>query len=154
MRPGAPDSSEVVSSRSPSTRAIVTALVVMAIVVIAALMTDPDHTQTLTIRVSGEEGIPYEISYENSKTSYTEKSRVPDEHIIPVTTGRGSEDYVRATAENLGAKKRDVPGDELITVNLELVAEDGTVLDEDCMECNPLNYAFNRVGVEYKGEDL
>ena len=118
-------------------------------VLVAALDPLPDRTQTLTIEVSGAEGQAYEITYENSEASYTEQSTVPDEHTIPITTGSYSDDYVRASIENLGPDGRPMPGlNKRITVNLRLVAEDGTVLAEDCTSCSRFSYVF------YRGEDL
>ena len=118
-------------------------------VLVAALDPLPDRTQTPSIEVSGAEGQPYEITYENSEASYTEQSTVPDEHTIPITTGSYSDDYVRASVENLGPDGRPMPGlNKRITVNLKLVAEDGTVLAEDCTSCSRFSYVF------YRGEDL
>jgi hypothetical protein len=132
----------------------VVAFVVVLVALGKLLSSLLEPAQTLSIRVSGDEDRPYKITYENSGASYTEKSRVPDEHTISITMGPNSDDYVRATAKNLGPSRRLVPGDELANVDLELVAEDGMVLDEDCLKCSPQNYASNQVDVEYKGEDL
>ncbi len=118
-------------------------------VLVAALDPLPDRTQTLSIEVSGAEGQPYEITYENGEASYTQKSTVPDEHTISITTGSYSDDYVRASVQNLGPDGRPMPGlNKRITVNLRLVAEDGTVLAEDCTSCSRFSYVF------YRGEDL
>ena len=118
-------------------------------VLVAALDPLPDRTQTLTIEVSGAEGQAYEVTYENSEASYTEQSTVPDEHTISITTGSYSDDYVRASVQNLGPDGRPMRGlNRRITVNLRLVAEDGTVLAEDCTSCSRFSYVF------YRGEDL
>ena len=118
-------------------------------VLVALLDPLPDRTQTLTIEVSGAEGQAYEITYENREASYTEKSRVPDEYTIPITTGSYSDDYVRASVQNLGHDGRPMRGlNERITVNLKLVAEDGAVLAEDCTACSRLSDVF------YRGETL
>jgi hypothetical protein len=129
---------------------LVAAFAPMLGVLVALLNPLPDRTQTLSIEVSGAEGQAYEITYENSEASYTEKSTVPDEYTIPITTGSYSDDYVRASVQNLGPDGRPMRRglNKQITVNLRLVAEDGTVLAEDCTSCSRYSYVF------YRGEDL
>ena len=117
---------------------------------VALLNPLPDLAQTLTIEVSGAEGQAYEITYENGEASYTEQSTVPDEHTISITTSSYSDDYVRASVQNLGPDGRPMRRglNKQITVKLRLVAEDGTVLAEDCTSCSPFSYVF------YRGDDL
>ena len=128
---------------------LVAAFAPMLGALVALLDPLPDRTQTLTIEVSGSEGQLYEITYENSEASYTDKSTVPDEYTIPITTGSYSDDYARASVQNLGPDGRPMHGlNKRIRVNLKLVAEDGTVLAEDCTSCSRFSYVFHR------GEDL
>ena len=129
---------------------------VLAVVVLFYLATQlGSSSQTVTIRVLGDEGTPYEISYETDEGSYTDWGTVPNEYAATLTTGPSSEDRLLVRAKKLeGAEDvRPTTGD-LVGVDLQLVAEDGTVLDEASMEKNVLDYSLNTVGVEYDGADL
>jgi|SRR5215211_5348777 len=139
--------------------AVVLLLVVLLLggfgVLVALVQSLPPPTQTLTVEVSGDTGVPYELTYETSQGSYTQQGRVPDSYTVTLETGARSEDYLRAWASIAGSASSVSPGDdELIGVDLRLVSEDGTVLDEADMEGNVLNYSLNRVSVSVDGDDL
>ena len=129
---------------------------VVAVVVLLFLASQLGlSSQTVTIRVLGDEGVPYEVSYETAEGSYMDQGEVPAEYEVAVTAGPSSEDYVRASASKLeGADEGPTGDDDLVGVDLQLVADDGSVLDEADMEGNVVNYSLNRVSVEYDGEDL
>lgn len=115
----------------------------------------PPPTQTLTVRVAGDEGTPYEVAYETARGSYADRGKVPADYAVTLTTGSGSEDYVRAAASKLeGADEGPTGDDDLVGVDLQLVSQDGAILDEADMEKNVLNYSLNRVSVEADAEDL
>ncbi len=108
----------------------------------------------VTIRVSGDRGTPYEITYENSEVSRTDRGVVPDEYTIGVLARPSADDYVRARANKLeGADDLRPTEGDLVNVDLQLVAEDGTVLDEASGETFT-GYVLNTVSVEVDGEDI
>lgn len=129
-------------------------IAIVVIVGLVILFAQQDTPQTVTVRVLGDRGAPYEITYENSENSYTDRGTVPEEYAIEVLTRPSAGDYVRARAEKLpGADDLRPTEGDLVNVDLQLVAEDGTVLDEAKGD-ELLSYSLNTVSVEVDGEDI
>lgn len=117
------------------------------------------ETETVIIQALGDAGVPYEITYENNKDSYTEVGVVQAnatnrEHTIEVSKWPSNNDYVRATASRLeGADRVPVPKGELANVDLRLLDEEGNVLGEASGETFT-GYVLNNVSVRVDGEDI
>lgn len=135
---------------------------IIAVIVLAGLLylvSQQNTSETVTIRVLGDRGTPYEITYENSKDSYTTRGVVQanatdKEYTIEVLTRPSAEDYVRARASKLeGADDLKPTEGDLVNVDLQLIAQDGTVLDEARGD-SLISYSLNTTSVEVDGEDV
>lgn len=137
-------------------RSVVVVVVIAGLLVLLSRQNTPE---TVTIQALGDAGVPYEITYENSKDSYTEVSVVQanatnGEHTIEVSKRPSDNDYVRATASRLnGADRVSVPKGELANVDLRLVDGEGNVLGEASGETFT-GYVLNTVSVRVDGEDI
>ncbi len=111
-------------------------------------------SEPVTIKVLGDTGTPYEITYENSENSYTDRGVVPAEYKLDVSTRRSARDYVWARASKLEEAKNVTPTEgDLVNVDLQLVAEDGAVFDEQRGD-GMLSYSLNQTSVGVDGDDI